>query len=129
MFQSGGTRSHPQGAVLLGVAGGMAVVAAGFFTGYLVLDSQHEARAATPTEPPRPVVEPRAAGTGAVPAGLAGYLARPVELVTAHGSGPILSAANSCPVNTAATPGIWRAASTLIAAIRACACGERTTTP
>jgi vancomycin resistance protein YoaR len=86
MFQSGGTRSHPQGAVLLGVAGGMAVVAAGFLTGYLVIDSQHEARAATPVEPPRPAVEPRAAATGAVPAGLAVTLARPVELVTAHGS-------------------------------------------
>ena len=54
MLQSGGTRSHPQGAVLLGVAGGMAVVAAGFFTGYLALGSQREARAATPIEPPRP---------------------------------------------------------------------------
>jgi vancomycin resistance protein YoaR len=86
MLQADGTRSHPQGAVLLGVAGGMAVVAAGFFTGYLVLDSQREARAATPVEPPRPVVEPRAPATGAVPAGLAGSLARPVELVTAHGS-------------------------------------------
>jgi vancomycin resistance protein YoaR len=86
MFQSGGTRSHPHGAVLLGVAGGMAVVAAGFLTGYLVLDSQHEARAATPVEPPRPAVEPRAPSTGAVPPGLAGYLARPLELVTAHGS-------------------------------------------
>ena len=37
MSQFSGTRSHPHGAVLLGVAGGMAVVAAGFFTGYLVL--------------------------------------------------------------------------------------------
>jgi hypothetical protein len=27
-------------------------------------------------------------------------------------------------VSTAATPGIWRAASTLIAMMRACACGE-----
>ncbi|HEX3759644.1 MAG TPA: VanW family protein [Kofleriaceae bacterium] len=62
----------------------MAVVAAGFLTGYFVLGSHHEARAATPVEPPRPV-EPRAA-TGAVPSGLAAYLARPVELVTAHGS-------------------------------------------
>ena len=86
MSQYGGTRSHPQGAVLLGVAGGMAVVAAGFLTGYLVLGSQHEARAATPVEPARPAVEPRPAAARAVPAGLAGYLARPVELVTAHGS-------------------------------------------
>jgi vancomycin resistance protein YoaR len=86
MLQSGGTRSHPHGAVLLGVAGGMAVVAAGFLTGYLVLGSQHEAQAATPPEPPRPAVELRAPAAGAVPPGLAGYLARPVELVTAHGS-------------------------------------------
>src|SRR5579872_113449 len=85
MSQSGGTRSHSQGAVLLGVAGGMAVVAAGFLAGYLVLDSQHEAHAATPVAPPSPAVEPRAPGAGP-PAGLAGYLARPVELVTAHGS-------------------------------------------
>jgi vancomycin resistance protein YoaR len=89
MLQSGGTRSHPHGAVLLGVAGGMAVVAAGFLTGYLVLGSQHDAQAATPPEPPRAAVE-RAPAAGAVPPGLAGglaaYLAHPVELVTAHGS-------------------------------------------
>jgi vancomycin resistance protein YoaR len=85
MSQVSGTRSHPHGAVLLGVAGGMAVVAAGFLTGYFVLGSDHEARAATAVEPPRPAIEPRAPGTGAPP-GLAGYLARPVELVTAHGS-------------------------------------------
>jgi vancomycin resistance protein YoaR len=84
MSQSGGTRSHSQGAVLLGIAGGMAVVAAGLFAGYLVLGSQHEAHAATPVAPP-PAVEPRAPSAGAPP-GLAGYLARPVELVTAHGS-------------------------------------------
>jgi vancomycin resistance protein YoaR len=86
MLQSGGTRSHPQGAVLLGVAGGMAVVAAGFLTGYLALGSQREARAATPVAPARPAVEPRAQAAGVAPAGLAGYVARPVELVTAHGS-------------------------------------------
>jgi vancomycin resistance protein YoaR len=86
MSQSGGTRSHPHGAVLLGVAGGMAVVAAGFLTGYLVLGSHHDAQAATTAEPPRPAVEPRAPAAGPVPPGLAGYLARPVELVTAHGS-------------------------------------------
>jgi vancomycin resistance protein YoaR len=72
--------------VLLGVAGGMAVVAAGFLTGYLVLGSHHDAQAATTAEPPRPAVEPRAPAAGPVPPGLAGYLARPVELVTAHGS-------------------------------------------
>src|SRR3954465_11192948 len=85
MSQVSGTRSHPHGAVLLGVAGGMAVVAAGFLTGSFVLGWDHEARAATAVEPPRPAIEPRASGTGAPP-GLAGYLARPVELVTAHGS-------------------------------------------
>src|SRR5215468_4898705 len=82
MSQSGGTRSHSQGAVLLGVAGGMAVVAAGFLAGSLVLGSQHEAHAAPPVAPPP--VAPRA--PGGPPAGLAGYLARPVELVTAHGN-------------------------------------------
>jgi vancomycin resistance protein YoaR len=71
--------------VLLGVAGGMAVVAAGFFAGYLVLGSQREAHAATPVAPPPPAIEPRASSAGPPP-GLAGYLARPVELVTAHGS-------------------------------------------
>ena len=84
MYQS---RSHQQGAVLLGVAGGMLVVAGGLAAGYFVFGTRSEAQAATaiPSEPARPaervtrpVAEP--------PAVLAGYLAREVELVTAHGS-------------------------------------------
>jgi vancomycin resistance protein YoaR len=63
----------------------MAVVAAGFLAGYLVLGSQNEAHAATPLAPPQPAVEPHAPGAGPPP-GIAGYLARPVELITAHGS-------------------------------------------
>lgn len=84
MSQVGGTRSHPQGTVLLGVAGGLMAVAAGFLAGYFVLDTRHEAHAAvTPAEPVR-----RAAAVkpGEVPSGLAGYLANPVEVATAHGS-------------------------------------------
>jgi vancomycin resistance protein YoaR len=88
MSQSRGPRSHPQGTVLLGMAGGMMAVAAGFLVGYLVLDTRNEAHAAvTPAEPPHPAaVEPSVRPSHEAPAGLAGYLARPVEVVTAHGS-------------------------------------------
>lgn len=84
MFQSGGTRSHPQEMVLFGVAGGLVAVAAGFVSAYFVLGTRNEARAATPVEP-RPAVAPVAVRREP-PAALAGYLARPVELATAHGS-------------------------------------------
>jgi vancomycin resistance protein YoaR len=67
--------------VLLGVAGGMMAVAAGLVAGYFVLD-RHEAHAAT-AAPPAPLVEP-VKPAGEVP-GLSGYLARSVELITAHG--------------------------------------------
>lgn len=81
MFQS---RSHQQGAVLLGVAGGMVVVASGFVAGYFVLGDKSHAQAATAigNEPERPAAE----APIAPPAALAGYLTREVELVTAHGN-------------------------------------------
>lgn len=47
MSQSGGTRSHQHGAVLLGLAGGMLVVAAGLTGGYYVLGNRNEASAST----------------------------------------------------------------------------------
>ncbi|HEX7841444.1 MAG TPA: hypothetical protein VF469_28420, partial [Kofleriaceae bacterium] len=68
---------------MLGVAGGMVAVAAGFLAGYFVLDTRSEAHAAvTPAEPLRTV----AVKPAEVPSGLAGYLSRPVEVATAHGS-------------------------------------------
>lgn len=74
---------HP-GAVLLGVAGGMLVVAGGFVAGYFVLGQRSQAHAATqPTHEP---VGHEAEKAIAPPAALAGYLAREIELVTAHGS-------------------------------------------
>jgi vancomycin resistance protein YoaR len=84
MFQSGGTRSHQQGAVLFGVAGGMLVVAGGFVAAYFVLGTHSEASAATTTaREPAPAARPAVV---APPPALAGYLAREVELVTAHGN-------------------------------------------
>ena len=84
MFQS---RLHSQGAVLLGVGGGLLVVAGGLVAGYFVLGPRNEARAATVAQPPAaPAVRPAADPVAAPPAGLAGYLERQVELVTAHGS-------------------------------------------
>lgn len=86
MFQSG-TRSHQQGAVLFGVAGGMLVVAGGFVAAYVifgVLGTRSEASAATTTaREPAPVVHAAAVEP---PAALAGYLSLEVELVTAHGN-------------------------------------------
>ncbi|HEY0480134.1 MAG TPA: VanW family protein [Kofleriaceae bacterium] len=66
------------------MAGGMLAVAAGLVAGYFVLGPRHEARAATPVEPVRVAAAVKPAGEP--PPGLAGYLARSVELVTAHGS-------------------------------------------
>lgn len=93
MFQS---RSHQQGAVLLGVAGGMFVIAGGLVAGYFVLGESSSAHAATqighepaPPATEQPIRQPTEQPTerpAAPPAALAGYLAREVELVTAHGS-------------------------------------------
>ena len=83
MFQS---RSHHQAAVLLGIAGGMLVVAGGFAAAYFVLGDNREAHAAgaVTRDPVRPA--DASAQPVAPPAELAGYLAREVELVTAHGT-------------------------------------------
>src|SRR5580765_4339043 len=70
-----------QGTILLGVAGGMLVVASGFVAGYFVLDHKSEARAATAQTEAAPKIE-----TGAAPAALGDTLKRDVELVTATGS-------------------------------------------
>lgn len=72
--------------MLLGVAGGMMVVAGGFVAGYFVLGARSEARAATvvASEPAKAAEAPARPATP--PAELTGYLAREVELVTAHGT-------------------------------------------
>src|SRR5213078_2713011 len=99
MLQSGGTRSHRHphhparaaraGTVLLGVAGGMLAVAGGLVAGYFVLGPRNEAHASTAAEPvrPEPVVRQteRPGLSGDLSSQLASYLARSVELVTAHG--------------------------------------------
>jgi len=82
MLQSGGTRSHPQETVLLGVAGGMLAIAAGFVAAYFVFGTRSEAHAASVEPAPAVAIKP----AGEPARGVAGYLARPVELVTAHGS-------------------------------------------
>ncbi|MBC7976636.1 MAG: hypothetical protein H7138_16810, partial [Myxococcales bacterium] len=70
--------------MLLGVAGGMVVVAGGFVAAYFVLGTHSEARAATTTaREPEVQVQPV---TVEPPPALAGYLDREVELVTGHGS-------------------------------------------
>ena len=80
----GGTRSRQpnHGAVLLGLAGGMLVVAAGFTGGYYVLGNKSEARAAT-----MPVTA--AAATDAKPATssdvISAFLARRIDVHTASG--------------------------------------------
>lgn len=50
MSQPGGTPSKQHGAILLGLAGGMLVVSAGFTGGYYLLGTKSEARAATTAE-------------------------------------------------------------------------------
>jgi len=86
MFPS---RWHQQGAVLFGVAGGMLVVASGLVAAYFALGAfgtRAEAHAATKSrEPARPLAD-KPSAPAEPPAALAGYLARHVELVTAHGN-------------------------------------------
>jgi vancomycin resistance protein YoaR len=104
MFPS---RSQQQATVLLGVAGGMLVVAGGLVAGYFVLGSKNEARAATsapasshrvdksvtsseptaaaPAGHAAPATSADPVASPALPTTLAGYLTREVELVTAHG--------------------------------------------
>jgi len=87
MSQGGGTRSttlvrRPQhGGVLLGLAGGMLVVAAGFMGGYYVLGTRGEANAATV---PAAKAEPIKTAAAAAPAGsLDALLAQEVDVVIA----------------------------------------------
>jgi vancomycin resistance protein YoaR len=94
MLQPGGTRSHwhpdphprSSGTVLLGVAGGMLAIAAGLVAGYCVFGTRNEAHAATVAPVPAEPAVPRTSAPPGLSGHLAGYLARPVELVTAHGS-------------------------------------------
>jgi vancomycin resistance protein YoaR len=88
--------------VLFGVAGGLLAVAAGFVGSYFLFGTRSEARAATSVPAPagslqtRPSAEPAfSPATQPVdpPAGLAAYLDRDVELVTAHGNARLTWAA------------------------------------
>src|SRR5882757_5589343 len=91
------SRSHQQGAVLLGVAGGMLLVSSGLLAGYFFVGNHGEAQAATThqaqgAEPIRvePVGKPTDGApvtkhAGDAPLALAAYLQREVELATAQG--------------------------------------------
>ncbi len=87
MSQGGGTRSstlarRPQhGGVLLGLAGGMLVVAAGFMGGYYVLGTRSEANAATVPAARTEPVKTTAAQIGSLDA----LLAQQVEIQLATG--------------------------------------------
>ncbi len=79
MSSGSGTRSGQRGGVLLGIAGGMLVVAGGFVAAYYVTGSRNVASAATPSAEP----------TGKSSSGTkdtAALLGRSVELKTATGS-------------------------------------------
>src|SRR5271170_3511531 len=78
---SSGTRVQQRGAALLGLAGGMLVVAGGFAASYYVVSTRSEARAATrPTETES---APRDSHVSAPTGALAAYPARAVEIKTA----------------------------------------------
>jgi len=84
---AGGTRSkqREQGKVLLGLAGGMLVIAGGLIGAYYVVGTRSVAVAAT--VPAEPATQTPQAGTNVAGAkDLAAILAREVELVTAKGS-------------------------------------------
>jgi vancomycin resistance protein YoaR len=89
MSQGGATRTtklvrRPQhGAVLLGLAGGMLVVAAGFMGGYYVLGTRSEANAATV---PQTKTEPVKAAPSAPIGSLDALLAQQVEVHVAGGT-------------------------------------------
>ncbi len=76
---AGGTRSKQRGAVLLGVAGGMLVVAAGFAGAYYVVGNRNVANAATTKAPDEPA-------RGAAPQNLSALLSREVEVKSANGT-------------------------------------------
>ncbi len=87
MSSGGGTRSArsrtPQrGGVLLGIAGGMLVVAGGFAGAYYMTGSRNVANAATPS----PAEQPGAGKPAGAKKDVASLLARPLELATATGS-------------------------------------------
>lgn len=89
MSNAGRTRSkvqagsQGQSSLMLGLAGGMLVVAGGLVGGYFVLGSRSEARAATATAPAPIEVAP---STAPAPKSLDALLARDVELKTASGT-------------------------------------------
>jgi vancomycin resistance protein YoaR len=92
------SRSHQKGAVLLGVAGGLIVVAGGFAAAYFVL-GELGAHAAT-SGPPAPAVaapEPARPAPGAV----ADYLRREVELATPRGAVALTWAALGAEIDDA----------------------------
>ncbi len=80
MSSGSGTRSGQRGAVLLGIAGGMLVVAGGFVGAYYMTGSRNVANAAT-----TPAAEPGAAPTAAKK-DISPLLAKTVELKTTTGS-------------------------------------------
>jgi len=82
MSNASGTRSKQRGAVLLGIAGGMLVVAAGFTGAYYVVGTRSVASAANapsagPSEPVR---------AGGAPQNVTALLSRQVEVKTASGT-------------------------------------------
>ena len=77
MSRGTGTRSPQRGAVLMGIAGGMLVVAGGFVGAYYMTGSRNVANAAT---------QPEAGGTKAAPKADAALLGKSVELKTSTGS-------------------------------------------
>ncbi|MDQ3299482.1 MAG: VanW family protein [Myxococcota bacterium] len=86
MSHVGGTRTKQHGAVLLGLAGGMLVVAGGLLGGYYIVGTRSVASAATPAATPG-AAEPAVAPVVTPPArSLNEVLARQVELKTAGGS-------------------------------------------
>lgn len=94
------SRSHQQGAVLLGVAGGMLLVSSGLLVGYFVLGGRGEAQAATQHQVAEPIAAPPVARSTDAPPALAAYLHREVELVTAQGPTKLTWAALGAVVDT-----------------------------
>ncbi|HWO23067.1 MAG TPA: VanW family protein [Kofleriaceae bacterium] len=82
--QGTGAPTPPQGAALLGLAGGMLVVAGGLFAGYFVIGDRGVADAAT--TPATAAEVPAPAATGPVPASLQALLGREVAVKTATGT-------------------------------------------
>ena len=82
MTSPSGTRSKQRGAVLLGLAGGMLLVAGGFAGAYYVLGAKAEARAATPPVTAK-AAAPAAAPTAASTTPWVAFVSRDVEVKTA----------------------------------------------